>query len=86
MYVGTERISSTNYVEDLIRITNISRTMEENVQTEVDVDLSLKSKYSTSDGRDKDFLGCSFLLGLAFLRLSLLKCPKSLKLVVKGKS
>lgn len=73
-------------MDDVIKMTNISGIMnDENIQSIVNVDPSLKYMYTSSENRDKDFLGCSFLLGLAFLRLCLLKCPKSIKLV-GGKS
>lgn len=80
-------MSTVDSVERLIRASNVSNVaalIDDSIETDeslVDVNDALKSMYSVSRATEKDVLGCSFLLGLAFLRLCLLKCPHSLKLV-----
>ncbi|XP_037032713.1 uncharacterized protein LOC119071769 isoform X1 [Bradysia coprophila] len=77
LYVGTEQISSNNYVDTLLRWSQTSTVLNEDVQTLVQVEDDLKSSYASSESQVKELLSCTLLTGLAFLRLNVLKCPKS---------
>ncbi|KAJ6645388.1 Transcription elongation factor, mitochondrial, partial [Pseudolycoriella hygida] len=83
LYIGSEQISTIEYVDNLVSNTNVSRIMDENIQSVLDINENVRSFYLASKNCDKDFLGCSLLLGVAFLRLCLVKCPESLKLLEK---
>ncbi|KAG4076541.1 hypothetical protein HA402_011357 [Bradysia odoriphaga] len=75
--VGTEQTSSIDCVDTLLRWSHTYTAMVEDVQTMVQVQDDLKSSYGSSESHVKELLSCTLLTGLAFLRLNVLKCPKS---------
>lgn len=77
LYLGTEQVSSSTYVETMLRWKHISTVTNDNVQSLVQVDDDLKSEYMKSPTHVREFLCCTLLTGLAFLRLNILKCPQS---------
>lgn len=77
LYVGAEQISTSKYVETMLRWSQTSAVGTDDVQTMVQVNDDLKSEYISSESHVKEFLSCTLLTGLAFLRLNILKCPQS---------
>lgn len=71
-FIGNERVSNQAIVENLI---------ESNCDSSVIVPDSIKEDYRSSSNVEKELLGQSFLLGLTFIRLCVLKCPKSFSLI-----
>lgn len=61
----------------MLRFSQTSTVGSGELQTQVQVDDGLKSEYVSSESHVKEFLSCTLLTGLAFLRLNILKCPQS---------
>lgn len=83
--IGKERTSSLNIVSQILA----SGTSNEAVDKKSEIAPKGKiishpdvlAKYQAADGVQKEYMGRCLMLGVCFLRLSLLKCPTSLSIV-----
>lgn len=82
--VGTERISSATVVGSMMQdAANVryNQPRDRPIEGEIAINAKLQHLYATGDGHCKEYLGQSLLMGLSFLRLCILQCPHSLKLL-----
>lgn len=86
IYIGNEKVSTENAVENLLRYnynysdnaapdSNLSVTNEQNLH----VPDQFREVYQHSNRIKREYLGQSFLIGMTFIRLCLLKCSKSMQ-------
>lgn len=79
--VGNERVSADSVVRSLMeRQVGPSEDSVEHVQSKLLIPSGLKVVYEENDSAEREFLGQSMLLGLAFLRLCVFRCDDSLKI------
>ncbi|XP_055693085.1 uncharacterized protein LOC129795653 [Lutzomyia longipalpis] len=81
--VGQERISSLDVVTRILAIGNVlnETSNEGDSKAIVQAFPDILTKYNTSEGAEKEYMGRSLMLATCFLRLCILKCPKSLAIV-----
>jgi len=81
--VGYERVSSEQVIEKLLRF-NLSTDVKKKSSFEtLDAPQHLREYYRTSPRVDREFLGQSMLIGLTFMNLCVIKCPKSVAMLNK---
>lgn len=89
--VGKERVSTEQIILDLMRthynfednIDNTEKSAAESYSDKINIPLDLRKVFNNAERYQRDFLGQSLLLGLTFMRLCLLKSPKSLAALEK---
>lgn len=69
LLVGTEIVSTKSVVDDILEQGNGS----------LKLDYEIRSKYQNLEPFEQEFLRQTLLMGLAFIKLSVFKCPKSLE-------
>lgn len=82
--VGSERVSSEFVIESVLRYHyNLKSVDDKNeynnkiMSTEIYANSLLRENYEKAENYQKEYMGRSLLLGLAFLRLCIFKCDKS---------
>lgn len=92
LLIGNEKISTESIVLSILRThlntddDNLIHLSDEpmspeRVNTYLNANQSLREMYRNSSNVQKEFMGQSLLMGLAFIRLCILKCPLSLEKV-----
>lgn len=91
VYVGQEKVSTEHVMEDILRYnydgngesSSGDRTVSGLYLNPMEVPNSLRHVYNDASRVEKDYLGYSFLIGLSFVKLCVLKCPESLNYLNK---
>lgn len=87
--VGLERINTANVMATLLDQSGCARNeaLKRGMRLagELDIDADLQLAYNTTEGYCKEYMGQVLLMGLAFVRLSVLHCPASLAAVSRQK-
>lgn len=75
-FIGNERVSAENVIRGLLNQNELQSD-----RNQIDVPDNLRQFYFDSNKVDREFMGQSLLNGLAFFKLSVLKCPQSIALL-----
>lgn len=84
LYIGTETVSTENLVKSLLDSklnALIDNTITDSKNTNpipISFNESIYQRYNCAPNVEREFLGKSMLIGLAFLRLGLIRCPAKL--------
>lgn len=76
-YVGAERVSSETVIENILRYNYSDDQPVCHSFDGIDVPDHLRHFYKDCDRLERDYIGQSFLNGLTFMKLCVLKCPKT---------
>lgn len=79
-FIGNERVSTALTIEEIFKQQPLE--MQPHGFRYVEVPYELRSQYSRSSNIHRDFMGQSFLNGLAFIKLCVLKCPGTADMLV----
>lgn len=82
IYIGKERVSTEDVIKDVLRYGYEAEPTSYTLSA-IKVPKHLRDFYEESDSLDREFLGQSMLIGLTFLKLCVLKCAQSVKILNK---
>lgn len=85
-YVGNERVSSEQVIEAILRYNYSKDQPVVHSFAGIDVPMHLRQFYNDLERVERDYLGQSFLNGLTFMKLCVLRCPKTIASLNKRSS
>lgn len=83
IYIGKERVSTEHVIRDIFRYNYIEDQPTNHTLSAIDVPPQLRECYDQGDKIEREYMGQSMLIGLAFIKLCVLKCAHSIKILNK---
>ena len=84
-YIGTERVSTENTIENIIYHNDSSEPPKSGPYSKIKIHQGLRYQFEDNDRIQREFMGQSLLNALAFLKICVLKCPASIEALTSRK-